>query len=120
MFIRLPSCGGADPAWSVKRRMLSSLGNSLIRAVTGLKVRDATSGFKAYRAEALRSIDLSKIRCNGFGFQAEVAYHCQSNGLDVAEHPIVFMDRKRGESKMSLRIVSEAVCKLILIRLRKF
>lgn len=110
--------GGLDPEWSAKRRMLSGGGNHLIRAVTGVNVRDVTSGFKAYRAGALRSLDLSRIRCVGFGFQAEIAHYCQANGLSVTEHPITFMERTRGESKMSIRIIAEAMWKLTLLRIR--
>ena len=112
--------GGSDPAWSAKRRALSASGNFLIRLVTGVKVKDVTSGFKAYRAEALRSLDLSRVRCSGFGFQAEIAHYCQSKGLEVAEHPITFMERTRGDSKMSFKIIAEAIWKLTLLRLRTF
>ena len=112
--------GGSDPAWSAKRRALSASGNFLIRLVTGVDVKDVTSGFKAYRAEALRSLDLSRVRCIGFGFQAEIAHYCQAKGLKVAEHPITFMERTRGDSKMSFRIIAEAIWKLTLLRLRTF
>ena len=112
--------GGSDPAWSAKRRALSASGNFLIRLVTGVRVKDVTSGFKAYRADALRSLDLSRVRCSGFGFQAEIAHYCQSNGLDVTEHPITFMERTRGDSKMSFKIIAEAIWKLTLLRLRTF
>ncbi len=115
---RYTSGGGLDPEWSAKRRMLSGCGNHMIRAVTGVRVRDVTSGFKAYRASALRSLDLSRIRCIGFGFQAEIAHYCQANGLSVTEHPITFMERTRGESKMSIRIIAEAMWKLTLLRIR--
>ena len=115
---RYTSGGGLDPGWSTKRRMLSSYGNHLIRAVTGVRVKDVTSGFKAYRASSLRSLDLSRIRCIGFGFQAEIAHYCQANGLTVTEHPITFMERTRGESKMSVRIIAEAMWKLTLLRIR--
>ena len=117
---RYASGGGLDPEWSAKRRLLSSSGNHLIRAVTGVRVKDVTSGFKAYRASALRSLDLSRIRCIGFGFQAEIAHYCQANGLSVVEHPITFMERTRGESKMSVRIIAEAMWKLTLLRIRTF
>ena len=112
--------GGSDPAWSAKRRALSASGNFLIRLVTGVDVKDVTSGFKAYRAEALRSLDLTRVRCIGFGFQAEIAHYCQARGLKVAEHPITFMERTRGDSKMSFRIIAEAIWKLTLLRLRTF
>ncbi len=117
---RYTAKGDVDPGWSLKRKFLSSFGNSSIRFVTGLRVRDATSGFKAYRADALRSLDMSACRCKGFGFQSEIAYLCQAGGYDVIEHPITFMDRTRGESKMSIRIVAEAIWKLTLLRFRSF
>ncbi len=112
--------GGSDPSWGLKRRLLSSSGNHVIRLVTGLKVRDVTSGFKTYTADALRSLDMNAFRCKGFGFQAEVAYHCQSKGHVVMEHPIIFIDRTKGKSKMSFQIITEAIWKLTLMRLRKF
>ena len=112
--------GGSDPAWSAKRRALSASGNFLIRLVTGVDIKDVTSGFKAYRAEALRSLDLTRVRCIGFGFQAEIAHYCQARGMKVAEHPITFMERTRGDSKMSFRIIAEAIWKLTLLRLRTF
>ena len=111
--------GGSDPSWGFKRRLLSAFGNHVIRLVTGLEVRDVTSGFKAYTAAALRSLDMEAFRCAGFGFQSEVAYQCQSRGHVALEHPIIFMDRTRGKSKMSLHIIAEAVWKLTLLRLRK-
>ena len=110
--------GGADPAWSRKRRLLSAFGNSLIKIVTGLRAKDVTSGFKAYPAPLLRSLDVDSCRCRGFAFQAEMAYMCQAAGYDAVEHPITFMERTRGESKMSLQIVAEAIWKLTLIRFR--
>jgi dolichol-phosphate mannosyltransferase len=111
--------GGVDVEWSSKRRVLSSFANATIRAVTGVKVRDVTSGFKAFRATAFRGIDLSSFRCKGFGFQAEVAYACQRKGRRVEEFPIVFMERRRGDSKMSIGIMLEALWRLSLLRLRR-
>ena len=110
--------GGVDPSWSFKRRFLSAFGNSLIRFITGLRAKDVTGGFKAYPAPLLRSLDVASCRCRGFAFQAEIAYMCQAAGYGAIEHPITFMDRTRGESKMSLQIVAEAVWKLTLIRFR--
>ena len=112
--------GGSDPGWGIERRILSASGNHLIRFVTGLEVRDVTSGFKAYRAAALRSLDMDAFRCKGFGFQSEVAYQCQSKGHVALEHPIIFIDRTKGKSKMSVHIIVEAVWKLTLLRLRNF
>ncbi len=96
--------------------MLSNYG---IRAVGGIDVKDATSGFKAYRADALSSLELGRLQCKGFGFQVEVAKACQRQGHKVVEHPILFVDRARGESKMSLFIVAEALWRLLLLRWRR-
>ena len=115
---RYTACGRVDPSWSLKRRLLSAFGNHTIRLVTGVSVRDATSGFKLFKAEVLRSLDTSALRCKGFGFQAEVAHQCQARGYAVVEHPITFIDRIRGQSKMSLHIVVEAIWRLSLLRLR--
>ena len=115
---RYTACGRVDPSWSLKRRLLSAFGNHTIRLVTGVSVRDATSGFKLFKAEVLRSLDTSALRCKGFGFQAEVAHQCQARGYAVVEHPITFIDRTRGQSKMSLHIVVEAIWRLSLLRLR--
>ena len=112
--------GGSDPSWGLKRRLLSAFGNHVIRFVTGLRVRDVTSGFKAYTASALGSLDMDSFRCKGFGFQSEVAFQCQSRGYVILEHPIVFIDRTKGKSKMSMSIIVEAIWKLTLLRLRRF
>ncbi len=105
--------------WPLHRRLLSSIANRGMKMVVGLDVKDATTGFKAFRAEALGAIDLEGIRCRGFGFQVEVAYACQRLGLRVVEHPIEFNDRARGMSKMSLGIAFEALTRLALLRFRR-
>ncbi len=108
--------GGVDEHWGVLRRFISSGGNWGIRTVTGVKIKDATGGFKAFRESVLRSIDFTQIRCVGFGFQAEVNYTCERLGYTVVEHPIIFIDRTMGKSKMSLGIMIEAMWKLLLLR----
>ena len=110
--------GGVDENWGLKRRLLSYTANLVIRAVAGLKVKDASSGFKAYRANVLRSLDMTQLRCNGFGFQAEVAYALQRMGYKVVEYPIIFVDRTEGRSKMSVSILLEALRRLLLLRWR--
>ncbi len=109
---------GAEEGWGLHRILTSTLGNFAIRLVAGLQVRDATSGFKGFRAEALRGLDMSRFRCKGFGFQSEVAFACQSRGYRVIEHPFIFSNRRYGESKMSLWIVVEAVWRLIPLRIK--
>ena len=116
---RYTTGGGVDEEWNLKRRLLSSLANQAIRIVSGVKVKDATTGFKAFRATALGSLNLEGFRCRGFGFQAEVAYACQEMGHKVVERPIVFHDRTAGKSKMSLGIIIEAMWKLTVIRWRR-
>ena len=115
---RYVSGGRAEGNWSLARRFVSSFANLGIRLVAGVKVKDATSGFKAFRAGALRSLDLDQFRCKGFGFQAEVAHACQRMGHRVVEHPIVFVERRQGRSKMSLSIMLEALWRLTLLRWR--
>ena len=111
--------GGVDETWSPLRRLSSYMGNFGIRAITGLKVRDTTSGFKAFRGSVLRSLDLEQFRCTGFGFQAEVAYACELRRFTVVEHPIVFTDRTRGRSKMSIGIALEAIWRLSPLRFKR-
>jgi len=111
--------GSADSEWDVRRRALSSYANSAIRMVTGIAVKDVTSGFKAFKASALRELELSSFRCAGFGFQAEVAHACQRQGHRIEELPIMFRERQRGDSKMSTGIVLEALWRLSLLRLRR-
>jgi glycosyltransferase involved in cell wall biosynthesis len=101
--------GGAIPGWPAHRRWLSRAGNRYADFVLGLSVRDATSGFRAYRADALRRVDLSSVRADGYGFQIEMAYRVAGNGGAIVELPIEFVDRTRGTSKMSGRIIVEAL-----------
>ena len=111
--------GDVDKGWHLRRHMLSAFANYGIRAVVGLKVKDSTTGFKAFRADALGSIAFEEFRCKGFGFQAEVAYACQRLGHRVVEYPITFYDRAYGESKLSVGIIWEALWRLFLLRWRK-
>ena len=105
--------------WPLHRRLLSSAANRGMRLLSGVKVRDVTTGFKAFRAEALKAIDLAELRCRGFGFQVEMAHACQRLDLRVVEHPIEFSDRTRGKSKMSWGIAFEALIRLALVRFRR-
>jgi dolichol-phosphate mannosyltransferase len=101
--------GGSIPDWSLHRRLLSRWGNRYAGAVLGLDVRDATAGFRVYRRAALETIDLESIRADGYGFQIEMAYQVARAGGRIVESPISFSDRVRGESKMSSRIIVEAL-----------
>jgi len=95
--------------WPIARLLLSYFANVYARWVTGLQLFDATGGFKLYRREVLEAIDLSAVRSNGYAFQIEVSFRAWKKGFRIVEIPIVFTDRSEGESKMSRRIVWEAV-----------
>lgn len=112
--------GGSDEEWGLYRKLLSEGGNKLIRFVSGLKVKDCTSGFKVFKLEVLREICWDKIRCVGFGFQVEIAMQCQRKGFQIKEYPIIFSDRKAGKSKMSTSIIFEAIFKITLARFSSF
>jgi dolichol-phosphate mannosyltransferase len=95
--------------WPFRRLLLSYFANLYTRIITGLPLKDATGGFKCYRREVLESIDLSKIKSNGYAFQIEMSFKAWKKGFRLCEIPIIFVDRDRGESKMSKNIVYEAV-----------
>jgi dolichol-phosphate mannosyltransferase len=101
--------GGSIPHWPARRRALSRYGNRYATAVLGLGIRDATSGFRAYKADTLRVIDVEHSTATGYGFQVELAYRAVQHGCTVVEVPITFVDRVRGNSKMSSRIIVEAM-----------
>ena len=111
--------GGVDHRWGLYRRLLSQFANWGIRLVSGLRTKDATSGYRAFRSAALKSINLGDLRCKGFGIQAELAYACQRKGCRMVEYPILFTDRTLGRSKMSMYIVLEALWHLLPSRLRR-
>ena len=110
--------GQIDRNWGVARRVLSFLANIIIRNVSGIKIRDASSGYKAYRVNVLKALDLSLFKCKGFGFQIEVIHALENRGYTIWEHPINFIDRTCGNSKMTVRILIEAFCRLLLLRWR--
>ncbi len=99
--------GGEVPHWPWFRRALSRYGNRYGAIVLGTGVKDATSGYRAYRADTLKAIDFSTTRAKGYGFQMETAYRVHRWGGRIAEMPIVFTDRVRGYSKMTWGIFAE-------------
>jgi dolichol-phosphate mannosyltransferase len=101
--------GGGVADWGLVRRIVSRGGSWYARQTLGLDIRDLTGGFKCFRAEVLRAIDLPSVRSRGYAFQVELTYRALVRGFRVVEVPIVFRDRVRGRSKMSLRITAEAV-----------
>jgi dolichol-phosphate mannosyltransferase len=95
--------------WPISRLFLSYSANIYARRVTGLQVFDATGGFKCFRRKVLEAIDLSDVKSNGYAFQIEMTFRAWKKGFRIVEIPIVFVDRTEGASKMSKRIVREAV-----------
>lgn len=111
--------GKLDEGWSYGRYLLSWWANSVyVRLILGLKVRDATAGFKLWRRSALEKIDLARVRANGYVFQVEMAYLSEMNGLRILEYPIFFEDRRIGRSKMSMPVKLEAAARVWEIRSR--
>jgi dolichol-phosphate mannosyltransferase len=101
--------GGSAPEWTWRRRQLSRWGNRYAGWVLGIKVRDATAGFRAYRADQLAKLDLDEIHADGYGFQIEMTYATRRTGGVIVEVPIRFGERHEGTSKMSGNIVVEAL-----------
>lgn len=104
--------GGRIPNWGLLRRALSRAGNLYARVVLGLAVRDSTSGFRAYRTSVLRGATLRGVASEGYAFQIEMVRRVQRAGGRVTEIPITFVERHGGRSKMSRRIVLEALARV--------
>ena len=101
--------GGGTTDWGITRKLISRGGNIYAGTILGLPVRDATGGFRCYRRAVLEAIPLDRIRSNGYAFQVEMAYRAVQRGFRVGEIPIMFPDRRVGKSKMSRKIVFEAL-----------
>ncbi|MEP6692043.1 MAG: polyprenol monophosphomannose synthase [Gemmatimonadaceae bacterium] len=95
--------------WPISRLILSYSANIYARFVTGLQLYDSTGGFKCFRRKVLEGIDLTAVKSNGYAFQIEMSFRAWKKGFTLVEMPIVFADRSEGQSKMSGRIVREAV-----------
>lgn len=104
--------------WPMRRLLLSYFASVYTRIITGLPVKDATGGYKCFRIDVLKAIDLDRIRSNGYSFQIEMTFKAYKKGFRIKEIPIVFMDRVKGKSKMSKKIVREAVFMVWKLRLR--
>ena len=115
--------GGATPNWPAYRLALSRYGNRYAGWMLGLRLRDATSGFRAYRASLLADIRFETTRSNGYAFMTELAYRASAYRADVREHPITFTDRERGASKMSAFVIVESMLRVtwwgLRLRLRQ-
>lgn len=110
--------GGGVSDWSRTRELISRGGSWYSRRVLGIGVRDVTGGFKCFRAEVLRALDLPSVRSHGYAFQVELTYRAIRQGFRVVEIPITFRDRQQGSSKMTWRIAAEAVLMVPALRQR--
>lgn len=110
--------GGGTVNWGIGRQIISRGGGLYARTVLGIDVRDVTAGFICWRRKALQAIDLSTVSSNGYSFQIEMKYRAHKRGLKIVETPIVFEDRRVGQSKMSRAIVVEALAKVWALRFR--
>jgi dolichol-phosphate mannosyltransferase len=112
--------GGGTVNWGLGRRLISRGGSLYARTILGVSVRDLTGGFKCFRREVLEDIDLPTVECSGYAFQIELTWRALRRGFQVVEVPIVFADRRVGRSKMSRRIVLEAIRKVWKMRFSRF
>ncbi|MEO8706526.1 MAG: polyprenol monophosphomannose synthase [Kofleriaceae bacterium] len=108
--------GGGTANWGIGRKIISRGGGLYARTILGVDVRDLTAGFVCWRRAALEAIDLQTITSNGYSFQIEMKYRALNRGLRIVETPIVFVDRRVGQSKMSRAIFLEALLKVWTLR----
>ena len=105
--------------WPFRRLLLSYRASLYTRIITGIKILDVTGGFKCFNRSALESLNLDRVFSNGYSFQVELNYKIWSKGLRVKEVPIIFTERRDGQSKMSGGIVREAIFAVIMLRIRR-
>ncbi len=106
--------GGGTRNWSRSREILSRGGNSYTKMMLGLDINDSTGGYRAFRSETLRKLDLNEVASQGYCFQVDLAWRASQRGLVVTEVPIIFVEREIGTSKMSRKIVTEALWRVTL------
>jgi dolichol-phosphate mannosyltransferase len=111
--------GGGVGDWGAVRRAISRGGSAYARLMLGVPIADLTGGFKCFRRGVLEAIDLDSVRAKGYAFQVELTYRAVQRGFRVVEVPIVFRDRRVGDSKMSRAIVAEAIWRVPLLRFRR-
>jgi dolichol-phosphate mannosyltransferase len=104
--------------WPMQRLLLSYFANIYTRLITGMPIQDATGGFKCFRRKVLEAINFNDVKSNGYAFQIEMTYKVWRKGFKIGEIPIVFVDRTIGQSKMSKKIVREAVIMVWKLRLK--
>jgi dolichol-phosphate mannosyltransferase len=112
--------GGGVSNWGIHRHILSGTANFLARLVGGLKPRDCTTGYRLYRAELLRKLDLDRITSNGYSCLMELVFVCQKAGARIVESPIQFVDRRAGQSKISHKEIFKAFATLYRLGQKRF
>lgn len=105
--------------WPLKRLLLSYFANIYARIFTGCPIKDLTSGFKCYKVSALKKIDLNRLKMDGYAFQIEIHWHFWRNNFKIKEIPIIFIERRSGESKMSKKIIWQAFIFVLKIFFRR-
>jgi dolichol-phosphate mannosyltransferase len=111
--------GGGTVNWGIGRQLISQGGSLYARSILGVKIRDLTGGFKCFHRRVLEAIDLAGVKSAGYGFQIELTYRTLKQGFTVKEVPIVFEDRRVGQSKMSKKIFLEALTVVWMLRLKR-
>ena len=106
--------------WPLSRIFLSYAANLYVRLITGMPIKDATSGFVGYTKNALSSIELSEIKFNGYAFQIEMKFKLWKKNFKLKEHQIIFVNRKLGKSKMNHSIILEAIFGVIKLKINSF
>lgn len=104
--------------WPMRRLLLSWFANLYTRFITGMPVHDATGGFKCFKRKVLEAINLDQVKSNGYAFQIEMNFKAWKKGFEIKEIPIIFVDRMKGQSKMSRKIVREAVTMVWKLRIK--
>ena len=105
--------------WPMSRLLLSYFANIYTRVITGMTIRDTTSGYKCFRREVLENLDLDDVRSDGYAFQIEMNFRCWRKGYRIREIPIIFVDRRSGTSKLSQGVINEAVWIVWWLRLQR-
>lgn len=111
--------GGGTENWDFFRKMVSRFGNVYARLILRLPYRDLTGGYKCFRAEVLKNIELDSLSSVGYNFQIETTYRAHQRGYKIREAPIIFTERKTGASKFNLGIMLEAFWRVLLLRFKK-
>jgi dolichol-phosphate mannosyltransferase len=111
--------GGTVVNWPLSRKVLSVGGNIYVKVMLGMSIDDATGGYRVYRASALREMDLHSVESQGYGFQVDMTWRAVRSGLEIVEVPIEFVERVRGDSKMSGKVATESLRRITAWGLRE-